>query len=53
MSKNKTLERKEKLAMAIKQNRRIPLFVIAKTARKITSNSKKRSWRQRKMKIKV
>ena len=48
--KAKTIELKNKLAKALKQNRRIPLFVVAKTKRKISRNSKTRNWRAKKIK---
>jgi len=53
MAKNKTIERKTKLKKAIRQNRRIPLFVVAKTKRRVASNYKSRNWRRHKLKIKV
>ena len=48
--KEKTTSVKNQLAKALKQNRRIPLFVIAKTKRKISRNSKSRNWRAKKIK---
>ncbi|VVB69849.1 50S ribosomal protein L39e [uncultured archaeon] len=48
--KAKTDELKHRLAKALNQNRRVPLFVIAKTKRKISRNSKTRNWRQSKIK---
>jgi large subunit ribosomal protein L39e len=50
MSK-KTQRKKAMLAKALKQNRRIPLFVVAKTARRITFNSSRRAWRNSKLKM--
>ncbi len=52
MSRNKTPEVKQKLAKALKRNRRIPVFVVAKTKRRIMFNSRRRNWRVRKLKIK-
>ncbi|MDP3742624.1 MAG: 50S ribosomal protein L39e [Candidatus Micrarchaeota archaeon] len=52
MSRYKTPELKTKLAKALKQNRRIPVFVVARTKRKVTFNRKTRNWRQKKLKIK-
>jgi len=40
------------LGKALKQNRRIPIFVMAKTARRVIRNVKQRHWRTRKMKVK-
>ncbi len=53
MAKNKTPARKAILAKAQKQNRRIPLFVIARTKRKVSYNSETRNWRRQKLKVKV
>jgi len=53
LAKRKSSELKKKLAKALVQNRRIPVFVIARTKRKVSRNPKARHWRQRKMKIKV
>lgn len=52
MARNKDAKKKKILAKKLNQNRRIPIFVIAKTARRITRNSKQRHWRARKMKMK-
>lgn len=43
---------KGRLGKKIKQNRRVPLFVIAKTNRKVTQNNRRRSWRNSKMHLK-
>ncbi len=48
--KEKTTSVKQQLSKALRQNRRIPLFVIAKTKRKISRNSKTRNWRVKKIK---
>jgi large subunit ribosomal protein L39e len=53
MSKNRSKEKKALLTKALLQNRRMPIFVIAKTARRVSRNSKTRSWRSEKMKVKV
>ena len=53
MSTRKSGEKKLALAKAIRQNRRIPVFVIAKTKRKVSRNSKARNWRVKKMDLKV
>ncbi len=53
MSRNRSKEKKAVLTKAISQNRRMPIFVIARTARKVSRNSKTRSWRSEKMKVKV
>jgi len=51
MSKIKTPRKKATLGKMIKRNRRIPLFVIAKTNRKVTQNSERRNWRNQKLKM--
>ncbi len=51
MSKVKTQRKKATLGKHIKQNRRIPLFVIAKTNRRVTQNRERRSWRTQKLKM--
>ncbi len=44
---------KTALGKALKQNRRIPLFVIAKTKRKVSRNTERRNWRSKKLKLKA
>ena len=51
MSKIKTERAKATLGKMIKRNRRIPLFVIAKTNRKVTQNREVRAWRSHKLKM--
>ncbi|MEM2137897.1 MAG: hypothetical protein QW568_02320 [Candidatus Anstonellaceae archaeon] len=51
MSKIKTQRKKATLGKALKQNRRMPLFVIAKTNRRVTQNRERRSWRNQKLKM--
>jgi len=51
MSRNKSEKKKMILAKALKQNRRVPIFVIAKTARRVMRNVKQRHWRMRKLKV--
>ncbi len=50
MSK-KTTRVKATLGKMIKRNRRMPLFVISKTNRKVTQNRERRSWRSQKLKM--
>jgi len=49
MSKIKTARTKATLGKMIKRNRRIPLFVIAKTNRKVVQNRERRAWRTQKL----
>ena len=51
MSRVKKPEYKARLGKKLKQNRRIPIFVIAKTNRRISQNPARRHWRARKLKI--
>ncbi len=53
MSRNRSKAKKAVLTKALLQNRRMPIFVIARTARRVSRNSKTRNWRSEKMKIKV
>jgi len=51
MSKIKAKRVKSTLGKMIKRNRRIPLFVIAKTNRRVTQNRERRTWRSQKLKM--
>jgi large subunit ribosomal protein L39e len=51
MSK-KSQKKKAMLSKKLKQNRRVPLFAVAKTNRRVVSNNRRRSWRTGKMGIK-
>lgn len=53
MSKNRTPREKEVIAKGLKQNKRMPLFVVAKTNRKVTSNNNRRNWRSGKLKMRT
>jgi large subunit ribosomal protein L39e len=52
MSK-KSLTKKLILVKKRKQNKAIPLFIVAKTKRKIRTNNKRRNWRTDKLKLKI
>ena len=52
MARNKSSAKKSILSKALKQNRRVPIFVMAKTARRVIRNVKQRHWRVRKLKVK-
>ena len=47
----KTIGVKKRLAKALKQNRRAPVWITLKTNRKIFASPKRRYWRARKLKI--
>jgi len=51
MSRNKSERIKARLGSAARRNRRVPLFVMAKTARRVMQNLKRRHWRARKLKL--
>ncbi len=42
----KTKGKKKRLAKATEQNRRVPVWVIMKTNRKVTTHPKRRNWRR-------
>ncbi|MHC1579747.1 MAG: 50S ribosomal protein L39e [Candidatus Alkanophagales archaeon] len=47
----KVLGRKLKLAKALKQNRRVPAWVIIRTNRRVVTHPKRRHWRRTKLKL--
>lgn len=51
MGRNKSASLKKRLCKKIMQNRRVPVFVIAKTNRKVSQNSERRNWRSKKLKL--
>ncbi|MFH1258161.1 MAG: 50S ribosomal protein L39e [Candidatus Micrarchaeota archaeon] len=52
MARNKSESKKRKLVHAAKLNRRIPIFAIAKTNRKLAFNRFSRNWRTKKLGLK-
>ena len=50
MSRNKPCAKKSRLSKATKQNRRVPLWVMLKTSRKVRTHPKMRKWRRSKVK---
>jgi large subunit ribosomal protein L39e len=46
MSTTKPLGRKLRLLAAVKSNRRVPAWVMQRTARRVTRQPKRRSWRR-------
>lgn len=50
MMTKKTFEKKKRLGKATRQNKRLPVFVAVRTKRKVTQNSKRRTWRTQKLK---
>lgn len=53
MASNKSKEKKDYLSKKTRQNRKVPLFVVARTAKKVSRNSKSRQWRSEKLKLKI
>jgi large subunit ribosomal protein L39e len=53
MARVKSFAKKQALAKALRQNRRMPIFVMARTKRRVTRNTKTRNWRNKKLKLKV
>jgi large subunit ribosomal protein L39e len=51
MSRNKEAGRKSRLMKKIKMNRRVPGWVMMKTARHVTQNPKRRNWRRNSLKL--
>ncbi len=47
----KTPLKKARLAHAQGTNRRIPVFVVAKTNRKVMQNRERRNWRTQKLRL--
>ena len=46
MSSRKPFARKKRLMKVTKMNRRVPTWVMQRTARKFTSHPKRHSWRR-------
>ena len=51
MSRNKPLAKKLRLAKANKQNRRVPLWAMARTNRQLKYRPKPRHWRRNNLKV--
>ncbi len=47
----KTKGEKLRLSKAMKQNRRLPVWIIARTNRNVRTHPKRRNWRRNKLKI--
>ena len=53
MGSIKSAERKAALGAALSKNRRVPLFVVAKTNRRVRENPHRRNWRKKKLKLHI
>ncbi len=51
MASKKPLGKKLRLMAAEKSNRRVPAWIMIRTARRFTTHPKRRSWRRNRMKI--
>ncbi len=51
MGRVKSQKLKTRLSSALKRNRNVPVFVVAKTARRVRQNPFKRNWRASKLKL--
>ncbi len=51
MARNKSVRKKEILSKANRQNRRMPLFVVAKTKRRVRYNRMSRNWLSSKLSV--
>ncbi len=49
MAKNRPAGKKHRLMKAVKQNRRVPAWVMQRTDRKFLRHPKRRSWRTHKL----
>ncbi|MFL2977105.1 MAG: 50S ribosomal protein L39e [Candidatus Thalassarchaeaceae archaeon] len=49
MSSNKTFGKKQRLNKVAKTNRRVPVWVILRTNRKVQSHPKRHNWRRSKL----
>ena len=53
MGSVKSTEKKTALGAAMRKNKRVPLFVVAKTNRRIRENPHRRNWRKKKLKLHI
>jgi large subunit ribosomal protein L39e len=49
MARNKPGPKKKRLNKVIKTNRRVPVWVMQRTARKVTTHPKRHHWRRSKL----
>jgi len=50
VARNKPYAKKRRLMRAVKSNRRVPAWVMQRTARRFLRHPKRRSWRRNKLK---
>lgn len=51
MSRHKPLAKKLRLLRAGKSNRRVPAWIVQRTAKRFTRHPKQRTWRRNKLKV--
>jgi len=51
LSRNKELGRKIRLMKKVKENRRVPGWVMMRTDRRVTTNPRRRNWRRGSLKL--
>ena len=51
MARNKPAAKKMRLMAKVKQNRRVPAWVMQRTQRRFVRHPKRRSWRRNKLKM--
>ena len=51
MARSKPLGKKLRLASALKSNRAVPIWVVAKTMGKVRWNPRRRHWRRGRLKL--
>jgi large subunit ribosomal protein L39e len=51
MARNKPAAKKGRLNAKVKQNRRVPAWVMQRTQRRFLRHPKRRSWRRNKLKM--
>ena len=51
MARNKPAARKRRLARALKENRAVPAWVVARTSGRVRTHPKRRNWRRGRLKL--
>jgi large subunit ribosomal protein L39e len=50
LARNKHVATKKRLMAKVKENSRVPAWVMMKTNRRVTTNPKRRTWKRNKLK---
>jgi len=51
LARNKPTARKRRLARAMKENRAVPAWVVARTSGRVRTNPSRRNWRRGRLKV--